>query len=73
MDYTFREVLTSPSAAVDEAEAEFRRKAWLALAPLYGVPPFAEESSNRDEDDLTYSNDSEETVIHDIEEAEGTR
>ena len=42
MDDTKREVLTgSSSAAVDEAEAEFRRKAWLALAPLYGDTPFS--------------------------------
>ena len=65
---TIREVLTgSSSSAIDEAEAKFRRKAWLALAPLYGVPPFEEELPNdTDTDDRTYS-DLEETVIGDIE------
>eukprot|EP00956_Cyclotella_meneghiniana_P032049 scaffold86290_cov21-Cyclotella_meneghiniana.AAC.1 len=65
---TIREVLTgSSSSAIDEAEAKFRRKAWLALAPLYGVPPFEEELPNdTDTDDRTYS-DLEETAIGEIE------
>ena len=54
---TIREVLTgSLSVGVDEAEAEFRRKAWLALAPLYE----AEESlNNADEDDAKCTKDTE--------------
>eukprot|EP00956_Cyclotella_meneghiniana_P025309 scaffold52617_cov23-Cyclotella_meneghiniana.AAC.1 len=67
-----REVLTgSASDSINEAEAAFRRKAWLALAPLYEVPQNEEEAPKKaDEEDVTHSHVSEETVLvlHDFDE-----